>query len=43
MTTPSPRPTTDDGYKGAMGIRIPGDGYVYAVDTSRGLMIFKQP
>ncbi|QSQ21641.1 hypothetical protein JY651_41810 [Pyxidicoccus parkwayensis] len=34
---------SDDTYEGAMGIRVPGDGYVYAVDTSRGLMIFKQP
>ena len=29
-------------YEGAMGIRVPGDGYVYAVDTSRGLLIFNE-
>ncbi|WP_163999084.1 LVIVD repeat-containing protein [Pyxidicoccus caerfyrddinensis] len=34
---------SDDNYEGAMGIRVPGDGYVYVVDTSRGLMIFNQP
>jgi hypothetical protein len=30
-------------YEGAIGIRLPGDGYVYAVDTSRGLLIFPEP
>lgn len=29
-------------YDGAIGIRVPGDGYVYAVDTSRGLLILKE-
>ncbi|NOK37725.1 hypothetical protein HMI49_31445, partial [Corallococcus exercitus] len=30
-------------YEGVMGMRVPGDGYVYAVDTSRGLLIFNEP
>ncbi|WP_224248513.1 LVIVD repeat-containing protein [Hyalangium gracile] len=30
-------------YIGAIGMRVPGDGYVYVVDTSRGLMIFREP
>jgi hypothetical protein len=30
-------------YEGAIGMRVPGDGYVYVVDTSRGLMIFREP
>jgi hypothetical protein len=30
-------------YEGAIGIRLPGDGYLYAVDTSRGLLIFPEP
>lgn len=30
-------------YEGAIGIRVPGDGYVYVVDTSRGLLIFPEP
>jgi hypothetical protein len=30
-------------YDGAIGIRLPGDGYLYAVDTSRGLLIFPEP
>ena len=29
-------------FDGAIGIRIPGDGYVYVVDTSRGLLIFPE-
>ena len=29
-------------YDGAIGIRVPGDGYVYAVDTSRGLLILRE-
>ncbi|NMO21328.1 hypothetical protein HPC49_29935 [Pyxidicoccus fallax] len=33
---------TDGTYEGAIGIRVPGDGYVYVVDTSRGLLIFNQ-
>ncbi|MCP3169775.1 LVIVD repeat-containing protein [Myxococcus qinghaiensis] len=28
---------------GAIGIRVPGDGYVYVVDTARGLLIFNEP
>ncbi|QSQ11747.1 LVIVD repeat-containing protein [Myxococcus landrumensis] len=30
-------------WDGAIGIRVPGDGYVYVVDTSRGLLIFPEP
>lgn len=30
-------------YEGAIGMRVPGDGYVYVVDTSRGLMLFPEP
>jgi hypothetical protein len=37
------RDRTDDTYEGAIGIRIPGDGYVYVVDTSRGLLILDEP
>jgi hypothetical protein len=29
-------------YDGAIGIRVPGDGYVYAVDNSRGLLILRE-
>ncbi|MBJ6765033.1 hypothetical protein JGU66_30080, partial [Myxococcaceae bacterium JPH2] len=31
-----------DFFEGAIGIRIPGDGFVYLVDTSRGLLVFKE-
>ncbi len=30
-------------YEGAIGMRVPGDGYVYTVDSSRGLIILKEP
>jgi len=30
-------------YEGAIGVRLPGDGYLYIVDTSRGLLIFPEP
>jgi hypothetical protein len=30
-------------YDGAIGMRVPGDGYVYVVDSSRGLLIFREP
>jgi hypothetical protein len=30
-------------YEGALGMRVPGDGYVYTVDSSRGLLIFREP
>lgn len=30
-------------YDGAIGIRTPGDGYIYVTDLSRGLMIFREP
>lgn len=29
--------------EGAMGMHVPGDGYVYMVETARGLMIFNAP
>jgi hypothetical protein len=29
-------------FDGAIGIRVPGDGYIYTVDTSRGLLILKE-
>jgi hypothetical protein len=29
-------------YEGAIGMRVPGDGYVYVVDTSRGLLVFPE-
>jgi hypothetical protein len=32
-----------DAFEGAIGIRVPGDGFVYVVDTSRGLLIFREP
>ncbi|AKJ02043.1 Hypothetical protein AA314_03669 [Archangium gephyra] len=28
---------------GAIGIRVPGDGYVYSVDVTRGLLILHEP
>ena len=30
-------------YEGAIGMRVPGDGFVYVVDTARGLLIFDEP
>ncbi|MBN1208556.1 MAG: hypothetical protein JXB05_27095 [Myxococcaceae bacterium] len=30
-------------YEGAIGMRVPGDGHVYVVESSRGLMIFREP
>jgi hypothetical protein len=36
-------PGRSDGmYEGAIGMRVPGDGYVYVVDTARGLLIFNE-
>ncbi|WP_240360738.1 LVIVD repeat-containing protein [Pyxidicoccus caerfyrddinensis] len=35
--------THEDQYEGVLGIRVPGDGYVYAVDDVRGLFIFREP
>ena len=29
--------------QGAFGIRVPGDGAVYLVDSSRDLLIFNEP
>jgi hypothetical protein len=34
---------TDNVLEGAYGIRVPGDGAVYLVDSSRGLLIFNEP
>jgi hypothetical protein len=34
---------TDRVLDGAIGIRVPGDGRVYVVDTARGLLIFDEP
>ncbi len=37
-------PGREDGmFEGAIGMRVPGDGYVYVVETARGLMIFNEP
>jgi hypothetical protein len=30
-------------FVGAIGIRLPGDGHVYVVDTTRGLLIYREP
>ncbi|WP_233583541.1 LVIVD repeat-containing protein [Corallococcus sp. CA053C] len=35
--------STDSLYQGAIGMRVPGDGYVYVVDLSRGLLVFEEP
>jgi hypothetical protein len=35
-------PGRSDFLDGASGIRVPGDGYVYAVDKSRGLLILQE-
>ncbi|SEU24450.1 LVIVD repeat-containing protein [Stigmatella erecta] len=29
-------------FDGSIGIRVPGDGYIYTVDTSRGLLILRE-
>jgi hypothetical protein len=29
-------------YSGVFGIRVPGDGYIYAVDSSRGLLLLRE-
>ncbi|OJT19475.1 hypothetical protein BO221_34385 [Archangium sp. Cb G35] len=29
-------------FDGAMGIRVPGDGFIYVVDTSRGLLLLRE-
>jgi hypothetical protein len=34
---------TEGLFVGAIGIRVPGDGYVYGVDVTRGLLILRQP
>ncbi len=37
-------PNSHEGlYEGALGIRVPDDGYVYVADDVRGLLIFKEP
>jgi hypothetical protein len=35
-------PHRGDYYDGAIGIRVPGDGYIYTVDTGRGLLILRE-
>ncbi|RYZ37374.1 MAG: hypothetical protein EOO71_28295 [Myxococcaceae bacterium] len=35
--------STDSLYQGAIGMRVPGDGVVYVVDLSRGLLMFDEP
>ncbi|MFP2926787.1 LVIVD repeat-containing protein [Pyxidicoccus sp. 3LG] len=34
---------TDNIYEGAFGVRVPGDGSVYVVDSARGLLILDEP
>ncbi|NMO21327.1 hypothetical protein HPC49_29940 [Pyxidicoccus fallax] len=33
---------TDNIYEGAFGVRVPGDGHVYVVDSARGLLILNE-
>lgn len=33
---------TDGVFQGAFGIRLPGDGYIYVVESARGLLIFDE-
>ncbi|MFP2926792.1 LVIVD repeat-containing protein [Pyxidicoccus sp. 3LG] len=36
-------PNSGEGlFEGALGIRVPGDGYVYVADDVRGLLVFKE-
>jgi hypothetical protein len=35
-------PGRSDFLDGAIGIRVPGDGYVYVVDKPRGLLILRE-
>ncbi|WNG52004.1 hypothetical protein F0U60_53780 [Archangium minus] len=35
-------PGRDDFLDGAIGLRVPGDGYVYVVDMTRGLLILRE-
>ncbi|RKG85166.1 LVIVD repeat-containing protein [Corallococcus terminator] len=35
--------STDSLYQGAIGMRVPGDGSMYVVDLSRGLLVFDEP
>ncbi|WP_375768585.1 hypothetical protein NR798_44055 [Archangium gephyra] len=35
-------PHEADYFEGAMGIRLPGDGFIYTVDTVRGLLILRE-
>lgn len=42
-TSPLDRSLTVNLLEGAIGIRVPGDGHVYVVDTARGLLIFNEP
>ncbi|WP_375755489.1 LVIVD repeat-containing protein [Corallococcus exercitus] len=33
---------TGSTFEGAIGIRVPGDGFIYVVDTSRGLLVLSE-
>ncbi|MFY2560154.1 LVIVD repeat-containing protein [Corallococcus terminator] len=33
---------TDSLLEGALGIRLPGDGYIYVVESARGLLVFNE-
>jgi hypothetical protein len=35
-------PNRGDYFDGAIGIRLPGDGFLYTVDTSRGLLLLRE-
>ncbi|NMO21325.1 hypothetical protein HPC49_29950 [Pyxidicoccus fallax] len=37
------RGRTDGMFEGAIGMRVPGDGHIYVVDTARGLLILDEP
>lgn len=30
-------------YDGAIGVKVPGDGFIYVAESGRGLLIFKEP
>ncbi|WP_279636975.1 hypothetical protein [Corallococcus llansteffanensis] len=38
---PPPR-TGSEFFSNAIGIRVPGDGFIYGVDTKRGLLILQE-
>ena len=41
QNTPPPR-TGSEFFSNAIGIRVPGDGFIYLVDTNRGLLILQE-